>query len=147
VSVLLREAGGFEGFRVVPEELKSGDLALANRVDTRRLHVRFRPVAPAPPCEPHDYSAGGVDVVSDRYCRVGVPGFAVSLNLSQDRLPTDERPRLGPISWGTPNHVGGEEISPGIHVACVERLEGASHDLNVLLRHRPPSIPHAQESA
>jgi hypothetical protein len=127
---------------------KSGDLALANRVDARHLPVRCRrPVASDTPDEPHDYAVGGMDEVTDRFRRVGIPGFAIPLDLAKYSLPPGERPRLGPILRRPPNHVRGEEVTPRFHVPSVKRLEGGPHDLDVVLRHRPPSIRLAVGSA
>src|SRR2546428_3845006 len=50
---LLRVADGFEGFGVIPEELGGTDLALADRVDARQLHVRLGTATCATPDEPH----------------------------------------------------------------------------------------------
>jgi hypothetical protein len=41
VSVLLRQPHGFEGFRVVPEDLGVEDPSLAQRVDGAELHARL----------------------------------------------------------------------------------------------------------
>ena len=38
-------------------------------------------------------------------------------------------------------------IQEGVEVSAIERLHRGAHDLHVLLRHRPRSIPQAQESA
>ena len=43
--------------------------------------------------------------------------------------------------------LGVEVLDPRVEVVAIPRVEGGSHDLHVLLRHRPRSIPQAQESA
>ena len=42
---------------------------------------------------------------------------------------------------------GSQILQRGLPVVGVERVESSPHDLHVLLRHRPRSIPQAQESA
>ena len=48
VSVLLRQAHGFEGFRLVQEALHLHDLSFAQRVDASRLAIRLRYRCPSP---------------------------------------------------------------------------------------------------
>src|SRR3954453_14364455 len=54
---------------------------------------------------------------------------------------------LQPSISRVPDEVGREVGERSIDSFRAKGLEGVSHDLHVLLRHRPPSIPHAQESA
>jgi hypothetical protein len=92
-------------------------------------------VASETPDETPDYAVSGVDHV-DPFRRVGVPGFAESPDLAHCRLPTDERPRLGPTGRGTPNDIGSEEVFPRIHASGVPGIETGTNELHVLLRHR-----------
>src|SRR4051812_42786818 len=70
---LLREAKGFEGLRVIPEELVVENLSLADRIDSRHLQTRLGAVASAPPEVRHDNSVRGVDEVADRLQGVRIP--------------------------------------------------------------------------
>ena len=54
---------------------------------------------------------------------------------------------LQPSISRVPDEVGREEGEGSIDSFRAEGLEGVSHDLRVLLRHRPRSIPQRQESA
>src|SRR3954462_14377927 len=97
VSVLLRQPQGFEGLRVIPEELLVDDLAPAHHKDVCDLHVHLRAIACGDaPGLPHGNSVAGIDEVADRFHYVGVPGFADVLPLAHDRVPAYERPRLRP---------------------------------------------------
>jgi hypothetical protein len=42
---------------------------------------------------------------------------------------------------------GMNELEPAVEVAVKEAIEPSSHDLHVLLRHRPSSIPRLRETA
>ena len=152
MSVLLRQPHGFEGFGVIPEELDDATiLPLRTRARRRSISdVRLRRRWPAPrQMSRDDDSVAGVDEVADRFHGVGVPGLAHAARTSR---MTASRPTKGPGS-GQPlaevarSTSGSCSSANGIHVARVPRLEGGSHDLHVLLRHRPRSIPQAQESA
>src|SRR6185437_15174637 len=66
---------------------------------------------------------------------------AVTLPLAHDLLTTHERSRLRPTLRHAHDHVGGEQLAEGIHVACVPRIAHRLYDLDVLLRHRVASIP------
>src|SRR2546421_3793470 len=119
----------------------SDDPALAHRVDARHRQVRLRAVAHATPDGPQNNSVGGVDEVANQFEGVGIPGLAHLLELAHDRLPTYVWPRLRPSLRGPPDDARIARLTKGVHVPRVPRLEGGSHDLHVLLRHRPPSIP------
>src|SRR5215204_1066886 len=90
---------------------------------------------------PHDNSIANVDEVTDRFSGVGVPRLAQLLELAHDRLPAEVRPRLRPILSHPHDRVRVVQLTKGIHVAGVPRLEEGPHDLHVLLRHRLPAQP------
>ena len=92
-------------------------------------------------------SVANIHVVADHFHGVGVPGLARLLELAHDRLPTYKRPWLRPALRGPHDDVGAVQVMKRVHVPRVPCLEGGLVDLHVLLRHRPRSIPQAQESA
>ena len=147
MSVLLRQPYGFEGLHVVREIFDSENLALADRIDLSPLQVSIRATAPAMPNETHRDPVASRSEVADRFYLVGVPGLAEMLELTHDRLPTYKRAWLGPPLRRPHDGVWVVQLTNGIHVPRVPCLEGRSHDLHVLLRHRPRSIPQLQESA
>src|SRR3954454_23311385 len=96
VSVLLRQPHGFEGLRMVREELHTEDLALAQGVDVRVLHVGLGATAFATPDEPRRNAVANIDEVADLFKGVGIPRVAELLDLAPDRLPTYVGSRLRP---------------------------------------------------
>jgi hypothetical protein len=99
-SVSRRPADCFESFGVIPKELESHDLPLANCVDAGHFDVRVRAVTLATPYESRDYAVTAVGGLTNRLRCVGAPGLAQLLGFPQDRLATDVRPRLRPPSGG-----------------------------------------------
>jgi len=71
---LLRQPGGFEGFLVVPEELKGHVFAVANRVEARQLDACLRPLALASPDKAHHDPVTNIDEVGDHFRRIDCPG-------------------------------------------------------------------------
>src|SRR5205823_13623041 len=72
----------------------------------------------------------------------GGPGIANLLEKAHNRVATHKRPRLRPPRRRTHHDIGVHQLlTIGVHIAPVPHAEAASHDLHVLLRHRPPSIP------
>src|SRR5215204_5590566 len=61
---------------------------------------------------------------------------AVASVLLAGGADAEVRPRLPPIRIHPQDAVGVVQLTKGIHVARVPRLEGGPHDLDVLLRHR-----------
>src|SRR5262245_1415147 len=98
-------------------------------------------MAYATPGDSNDHSVGRIDEVAEQFRRVGVPGIAHQLELAHYRLSTDKRPRLRPTLRGTQDGVGVVQLTNGIHVRRVPRLDEGFDDLHVLPRHRPRSIP------
>ena len=132
---------------MIPEELHGDDLALAHRVDARRSrcstrgrgprHARLNLTTTRSP-------ASMKSLISST-----VSASQVSRSCSHSRM-TASRPAYGPGS-GQPSGrrkmiVGVAQLTKGVHVPRVPRLEAGSHDLHVLLRHRPPSIPRRAAS-
>ena len=146
MSVLLRQAHGFEGVRVVPEELQKNDLALAYRVDARHLQVSVRTAPCAMPDEPHRNAIAKIDEFADELSGVSVPCVAELLQEVHDGVAAHLRPWLRPTFRVPHDPVWVEQLAPGVHVARVPQVEAGFHDLHVLLRHRPRSIAQvAQE--
>jgi hypothetical protein len=71
--------------------------------------------------------------------RVGQP-------LSKAVYP-DVRLGIEHISSGIEHDLGVRELDRSLSLAAIQRFKDALRDLHVLLRHRPRSIPQAQESA
>ena len=147
MSVLLRQPHGCEGLGVIPGQLQTNEPSVADRVEAGHLQVQVRTVAYAMPHQPHYDSVANVDEITDRFQSVGIPGVADVQHLLHDSLSPHLRPRLRPTVRVSQDRVGVEQFTPGIHVPGVPRLDGGSHYVDVLLRHRPRSIPQAQESA
>jgi hypothetical protein len=132
VSVLLRQPHGFKGLRVIPEELLAEDLALANRVDAGHLHVRVRTAAHTTPDESHSDSVADIDGMLDQLQLIGVAGVALSLLLPHNRIPTYRRSRLRPVRRSSHDDIRVIQLTNGIHVPRVPRLEERPHNLHVL---------------
>ena len=147
MNVLLRQAKGFEGLSVIDEVLPAGDPAVSKceQVGVRLFH--FDAAAPA--------TTSQVEGDDDRISR------SVRLDdLRVMRLPSSQEslsplPQLGVAAKGTRlGNLGAkghlavviEEAQERIDVAFVPRFHEAVHDLHVLLRHRPRSIPQATVS-
>jgi hypothetical protein len=62
-------------------------------------------------------------------------------------LVTSIAPSLQDVSGQQQFDVRMEAVDPRLRILCFERPKRGPHDLHVLLRHRPRSIPQAQESA
>jgi hypothetical protein len=135
-----------EGFSVVPEDVDVDDLALPQSEDASELHVRVGSLAARPtPGIADDDAVGGGDEVRDGLQRVARPSVAKLLPLAQDRLPTHRRAGLRPALGVVHDHIGVAEVAEGGHIAGVPRVIDTAYHLDVLLRHRPPSIPPLQE--
>ena len=68
--------------------------------------------------------------------------------IAHDRLPSDEWLGLRPAFEAPDDHrVGVVPFTKGVHIFGVPCFQVGSHGIDVLLRHRPRSIPQAQESA
>src|SRR4029078_7353271 len=136
VSVLLRQPHGFEGPRMTYEVLLVEDPTVAYRVDDRKLQIYLGSSAYAPPGDSHDNSVAGVDELTDCFDGVGVPRLSQLLELAHDCVSTAIRPLLPPILIHPHDGVRVVQLTKGIHVTGVPRLEHGPHDLHVLLRHR-----------
>jgi hypothetical protein len=51
------------------------------------------------------------------------------------------RPGVREMDIGVPDNVLVEHLNRSVEVASVPQVIHTTHDLHVLLRHRPPSIP------
>ena len=142
MSVLLRQRRGFEGFGVACEVAEAKNPAVSKCGQLRDLSAEVQSGDPARSGEfaqRQDRIAEVADVViSSLQLKVDFealpkpPDSGVPSKLLQERGPLD---------------LGVEVPDPRVAVVAIPRFEGRSYDLHVLLRHRPRSIPQAQESA
>src|SRR5688572_2522830 len=108
---------------MVPEELDENDPAIAHRNDVRELDVRLRAMARSTPEHPHSDSVTNVDEVAGQFHGVGLPGLAELLELTHDRLPTYKGAGLRPALRGSHDDVGVVQVTKGVHVPRIPRLE------------------------
>ena len=147
MSVLLRQPQVFEGVLPLLVQRDPLDCSVADRPHEGRARHHLDPITP-----PHMHGVGH---------HYEITGFDELVWLDPKGLPVP-----GEVLQGSsylikaedaahrtdcPRHVQLEARShvfvKGIPVVAVDRVESGSHDLHVLLRHRPPSIAQAQESA
>jgi hypothetical protein len=137
VSVLLRQAHGFESIRMITDVLLVEDLAFAHRVPNRELQIHLRPSTHAMPGDPHSNSVTGLNEVADRFDCVAVPGSTELLELLHDCLPPYEGTWFRNTLDNPHDGVRVEQITDGVRVSTIPRLVGGSHDLHVLVRNTP----------
>ena len=144
MSVLLRQPHGREGFLLVTEGLFS-DAPLALEREHEGEPIIDGNLADG--TRTHSLSDGhhlvpGVDQFHGDHVVAG-QGLLVLLVDHPDRLIA----MVGSEEQRLEHHLRVVELDQGIHVAAVVRRESCLDPLHVLLRHRPRSIPQAQESA
>ena len=108
---------------------------LRSRVPDTPGHVNKRNNAILRVAEVVDLIAEVIEVLGERRLE---PSHAVMSAVGGALQPSISR---------VPDEVGREEGERSIDSFRAKGLEGISHELHVLLRHRPCSIPQAQESA
>jgi hypothetical protein len=141
VSVLLRQAGGSEGLVVVPAVAHLDDLSGANAKDAgiTELALDAAVIAPHRPAVPHDHAVPAL---------LGVRAFEMVLAEVLTHAPVlpdhlvDPRKRtlLGQALDNVKHDIRVEQLPESLYVPGVPQLRGATHDLHVLLRHRPQSM-------
>jgi hypothetical protein len=149
VSVLLREPYGFEGLSAIQVRAPLDHFAVMQRqyMAHRGIDVYTAAASRASVSREHkDTIATHLDELL-RYRLEVVEGRMHLANRAQHpfaaviaALATTDLVRLVPDDFG----IKDVEFGPS---AAVEPLVEPPHDLHVLLRHRPRSIPQAQESA
>jgi hypothetical protein len=147
VRVLLRQPNGFEGFGAIRERFRPEDLSGPQPKCGQNRRFSFGATCLAAPFGVASREDGrpGVDELPQDYLKmvigicerleVGIHTFrAVKHGFDAD----EDRPKLD--VWIV-------EIHERLHISAVVGLDPSPHDLHVLLRHHPRSIPQAQESA
>ena len=105
-------------------------------------------MAGAPPYESHQYSVAEIGEIADWFCRIGIKGLALVFPGAHNRVPPYGGRWLRPTLRGRDDHrTGVVELTKVIHAPLVPCREGGFHNIHVLLRHRPRSIPQFQDSA
>ena len=149
MSVLLRQTHGFEGLTCLVVAVNRADLSLAEEKDIA-----------CPDCRGHAACATSAHHARDHHNSIirFEDGFHFdSESQSPDPFVGEASQALMATELGS-HHVGEAPDQPpfsiicmtrkpGVEIAVIERLKGAADGLNVLLRHRPRSIPQVQESA
>ena len=146
MSILLRQPHGFEGLRSVGNFLEPDDfpLAVSDEEGRRNLDVDTTALASKSQLsECNDAVTYVPHVVIGRVKHLEALGI-VREELSQAFMAAIGALDRCPLGYELP--VFGEAIDPRIEVASMQRFEGLHEELHVLLRHRPRSIPQAQES-
>ena len=152
MSVLLRQAHGFEGLGSTKETLGFDYLSPPYREDPAHRGVEFHSApAPARPDMPQGEDA----IVEIAKLAPLVPDVLEALEGVRDP-PAKALVASVDVSLGTTNYrrpklalrvdVREHFFHVGFHVAW-DRLDNPTNYLHVLPRHRPRSIPQAQESA
>jgi hypothetical protein len=148
VSVLLRQSGGFDGFRMRQKVADANDLPRSKVKDLSD----FLPELDA------RHPGGQVDVTEgeDRLAEVAellrpigeaFPRLAAVLppNLSRAVMTSvgSSLSLKARLDRRVPLDVGIEVGQKGVQIIGIPRLDGALDGFHVFLRHRPPSIPGA----
>jgi hypothetical protein len=136
VSVLLRQAHGFEGVRTTMEELLMEKLSVSNGPDSSELGGGIRTTANGTPNMAYKDSVAKVQEVADRVQRIPLPGFAQKVVLTHNRFPSHERTWLWPTARRPLNHIRMVKVPNRISISGVPGIKERPHDLHVLLRHR-----------
>jgi hypothetical protein len=148
VSVLLRQPNGFEGFFPRSVLAHFDDLAAPILVHENLLAedvgVSVRGMTTDP--HRHDQVLVGVDVFLDLDSEI-----RKEIQPPRDHLRnafmTLKGAGFGLVGHGPPRNAPIEVLQPSFEVVAVEGLNCLAINLHVLLRHRPRSIPQAQDSA
>ena len=142
VMALLPQSHGFEGFGAVGVGDDSSHLARTEGVQMSDVLMNVDPGNPAPPVqnyEPKNRVVIDLDQVLHFHSDV-LPG------VDQTQVPPSE-PDVAPIDPANCGEAGVQLdlrialVQKATELAGVERIHQPIDRLNVLLRHRPPSIP------
>jgi hypothetical protein len=148
VSVSLRQPHGFEGFGSVTVLARFGDLSVSQSEYMELVLFEGGAAGPAATDQVNsdDNAVARIDELLRLRLKLSVledlrkmlhTGVAAAMRSGPPRIVRPIPPHGGRI--GQLNHCR--------EVASVERIKPLAHQLHVLLRHRPRSIPQAQESA
>ena len=148
MTALLPQPGSFQGFSACAEDPYAEDSSGLNFVNDEHgaidWHLADAPVGGDSTAN-HDFGP-----CVQKLLRVHVVSRQVSLHRAKVfhggvRATVNGRPwklrLIVPLDFGM--HFSEQSVE----IAAVERLDSGPHDLHVLLRHRPRSIPQAQEPA
>ena len=151
MSVLLRQPHGFEGSPLRQVGLEVRDLSIAKPpdVDLAICGLRTTCLSFSDLSHDHDGHVSCIDCFLDLYVPIEHRGELTeqvlcrlaSANGGYVRKTTS----CSPLELGIRNLVSGGESS--LKASLVESFIASPNDLHVLLRHRPRSIPQAQEPA
>jgi hypothetical protein len=145
VSVLLRQAGGFEGLGLVHDALHPNDLLAP---EGEELEVAI--VALDPACSAlavlddlgQDGVARGAEV-----CRLNgelFPLLEKAAHVIPDPIEAEKHTELWKVRPNDEQDVLIEIVNPGSKISLSPGFVDLPHDLHVLLRHRPRSIAQSQ---
>jgi hypothetical protein len=142
---LLREPRGFEGFRSAVVERRPDHLAVAKLPEEHCVGnaVQFQAAASAFRAQvmPHDDLAGRSDQELDRRKFESLEGFfSGGSELSDFLVAAVDTPLRADRPREVKDPVRIRHLRQGIKVARAHGRVRRPHDLDVLLRHRPPSI-------
>ena len=148
MSVLLRQPDGFEGFLPCPKGPPPDHLAVTQgpNVPTAQVHIdaASHPAPVVVHSHNHGVSYGGAFLDLDAVVGKGTPErFQEG---GETRMPSI-LPRKVEAAYELCLDGWIDEIKWRNSAAPIPGLVDELHDLQVLLRHRPRSIPQAQESA
>ncbi len=145
---LLLQLHCFEGVALRREEFDANDPAPAKSVDVDGLLLYLdtaRTPTAAMPCHGHNSLAGAPELV-ELEAVVRAERAKPITEPAPDCLAPDKDPRgWGDTAVNDENDLIGVSSHYRIPVAAVGRHEVFPHDLHILLRHRPPSIPKAAD--
>ena len=145
MSVLLRQAGGFEGAGHILENLPPDDPAPAQSHYLGKPLVEWSAAASSTAPFAHRQDNAGPCVYELlRFEAVVLPRAPVATRSFDDRIAPDVHAVMVQHRSiaGVPNDVIVEQRPKGFRT-----FNSAANQFHVLLRHRPRSIPQAQESA
>jgi hypothetical protein len=136
---LLRQPHGLEGFGLLRELIHADDLAVAEREDVVEPGVDLNPASPATSSEAdsHDNAVAHVGELLGNQLVV-VPFALPTRGAGPNRIMPLRRRLLHRV----PNDAG---IGVPQHLVEVVDNEEPAHDLHILQRHRPPSIPRLRK--
>ena len=145
MSVLLRQPSGFEGILPILVETEALDSAIADRTHPGSASLDFDPVAPLRvPGVPRYHEITGFDYLVYLEAN-GFPhpeelvqegAYLIKFEDTAHRADCPREVQLG---------VRTQVLERGLQVLPVESVDKGPHDLHVLLRHRPRSIPQTRE--
>ena len=148
MSVLLREAHGFEGFLPPREATEPDAPAVANGEHmSDRLFKWHRTALQLAVLMNEDQDA--VIVQLDEPLGVETqPAVGVKPHLGErENLRPPGEAQGGSVTHDLPFDIGVDELRESLHAALVDSRVSPASNLDTLARHRPHSIPQRQESA